>query len=575
MSRFRDLVLGRKDPTPAGNAAYADRQYMDLVDRIPIGISRPDGDRTRIAPPPSAFLTAGESSPEMPSVSGDTVIGRRRQDPAVATEEIAWKEIDALPADQQILQLRQLLIDHQDQVFRLRKQIGDLEQQISDLRLQRDQQTELVGQSRRFLLDLVHACPQSATLHLSGRGFPEEWTLAQMHAFLMESIAALASQSKSVAQMLEAERARWQQQLQDLQQVVFRLQSAPPVAAEAQAELDAVLEQIQQQQVALENLPAAAEPPAEPAIDLPDDLAAALPDTPVPVAPVGAIPPAGTVERDQQGRVREMVIVDMNEYQRLFDEDERAKELFHIIGTTGLSRASDLSDLEAVQTLFSNRSDLHKTLNKLASLGFLDVTESKAGVKGRPPTIYQISDRGKAMYRTLFTADPVPSEVERLVRIHSSLEHGFFIKDVARALQEHGFTVHSEREECTFNVQVDGAPRRVVYDLVAERQQEGAAEPEVVYIECEMGTQNDALFQEKCEKIYHHNPRAIYFVCPSDTVMTQKTAAQFDRWVKVRGGRKSVSGLTAHFTTLDLLRRRTRRDGAAADFWGCWNKKNF
>lgn len=591
MSRFRDLVTGKRDTTPKGSSVYANRQYMDVLSNIPIGISRPENDHNRVAPPPSALRALGTPSLMPSRISGETVIGKRRTEPLEGTDEINWKEIDALPAEQQILRLRQMAIEYQDQLFRLRKQVSEQEHRISDLRLQRDQQTETVNQSRTYLLNLVRTCPQSANLHLSGRGFPEEWTLDQMYAFLMESVTELASQAESAARSLEAERAHWQQKFTDLQEVVYRLQTEATGDA-ARAELEAVSAQVNAERTAIADAPL-------PDLVLPEGDAAGaslaaeaapgtLPAVDARTAPPAAAPPPGArttaapwgapAERDEQGRVREMVIVDLKEYERLFAEDERARVVLHAIGSTGLSRASDLADLPAIQTAFTtsnaqfNRSELHKSLSKIDSMGFLTATELKTGGKGRPPIIYQLNDRGRAMYRSLFGEDPVLSEAERLRKTHSSLEHGFFIKDVARALRDRGFEVFEERADCTFDVRVDGEDRRVVYDLVARRTVDGG-KVEQIFVECEMGTQTDELFLDKCEKIYHHNPEAMYFVCPSDSVMTQKTAVQFDRWVRTRG-RKTIRGLTAHFATLDMLRRKGK-SGSADDFWGCWNKKSF
>lgn len=601
MAGLRDLLQGKRDVTPRGSAAYAERQYMDLAARIPIGISRPEHDRNRIAPPPTMPVQAPMVGGRV--VTGDTVIGRRRHADNAPDMEIPWKDIDALPPDEQIRHLRQLVIDYQDRLFRARSEVAQLEQRLSDLRLQRDQQQDLLSQARGLLLRLVHAVPQSRDLHLSGRGFPEEWTLEQMHQFLAECIAQLTHDRDQLSAQLQTVQAEWQRRFADLSEVVYRLQQEQARGETAGSELADVVAQLAQAQAELSAQAAEAAPPPQSAAVQPGLQTPPPPQpgpAPVMLASPGAAasagrpaaphrassgtgadappPRFGVPERDESSRVREMVVVDLREYERFFAEDERARVLLQVIGSTGLCRAGDLAEVPEIRTAFASsstaqfsRSELHKTLSKLDAMGFLTASEVRTVGKGRPPTIYQLSDRGKLMYRTLFGADPVPSEAETLRKLHSSLEHGLFIKDVARALRERGFEVLEDRESCTFTVRVDGEERRVVYDLVARRQVEGK-EPEVLYIECEMGTQNAELFFDKCEKIFHHNPSAMYFVCPSDAVMTQKTAEMFDRWVRNRGGRKTVAGLKAYFTTLDLLRRRSYRDG---DFWGIWNKKSF
>lgn len=230
--------------------------------------------------------------------------------------------------------------------------------------------------------------------------------------------------------------------------------------------------------------------------------------------------------------------------------DDQQKKLILVIGSTGLAQIGDIFAHPEIGESFGGRHAVTARLNEIKNMGLLKSSQIKTGARGHMFIVFELSDKGVAIYRMLTGKDPVPSEVKLLTDAHGSLEHGYLIKVAAQILRDHNYTVHQDRKACTFYVDDEEGKRlRIVYDLVAEKP-----DGERIYIEVERGTHVDDDFYYKLDKIYRHT-QVMHFIAPNDRALHAGCKRKFNDWVLHHRGGKNNVDVEAYFTTIDRLKR--------------------
>lgn len=198
-----------------------------------------------------------------------------------------------------------------------------------------------------------------------------------------------------------------------------------------------------------------------------------------------------------------------------------------------------------------NQGTLSKKLKELDDLDVIEVEQINTGRKGGYENIYSLSDSGKQLYKIIFSANPVESEKERIRRQHTSLEHGYFIKTVAKELENKGYEVFDSPEDCIrrplMSLEEGDEKLRVEADLIINK-----ADTEYI-IECEMGTTSDSDMTKKLDKLILVTNVISFIMNNQDSL--NKTSAKVDKWI-TKKGRDNLKGYTFRFTTLDTLKKK-------------------
>jgi len=231
-----------------------------------------------------------------------------------------------------------------------------------------------------------------------------------------------------------------------------------------------------------------------------------------------------------------------------------------IIGQTGLSRNPDLRDFltnheEGSQIYVKGkRFDYQSLSNDVAILRdkgiLLDDKLSLGGNGGSSSMIiFELSDVGKQCFKMIFKDNPVIAEKRRIVEHHSSLEHGYLIKDSSKIFREMGMTVHTDLSKVTFKID---SKTRKVFDFLVEDK-----DGKTMHIEVERGTHTKEDFFYALDKIYQIT-KEFYFITPNETVKTKKTKQMFFSWVTERLGGIQKADVILNITTIDTLRKKPK-----------------
>lgn len=248
----------------------------------------------------------------------------------------------------------------------------------------------------------------------------------------------------------------------------------------------------------------------------------------------------------------------------LFIETDRYLENFpdeckftlEVIGRTGVSRNAELkNEMEQLEEgkkyFFPNNhyeyGYLNNAVKTLKDRQFITSKEINLGARGYKFLVYELTDIGKAVYYKFTQQQPVEAEMHKMLGDHKSLEHGYLIREVANEFRAKHYTVHEDRESCTYKLE-DG--KRKVFDLVIEK------DGQKQHIEVERGTHNDDDFFKAMDKIYQITSE-FYFVAPNEKILYQVTKGKVFKWITDRlGGFENAKGkMKMHFSTIEKIKK--------------------
>ncbi len=175
---------------------------------------------------------------------------------------------------------------------------------------------------------------------------------------------------------------------------------------------------------------------------------------------------------------------------------------------------------------------------------------------------YKLGELGKAVFRCLFVKEPVEAEMDVLVRNHSTLEHGYGIRQTAQLFSAMPyFTGRNARIEYLTRTKKiflkTGEHTSYIPDIAVYYEKEGR-DPIVAYYEYETGACTEQEFLAKCNKMdfLHRN---LLIVVPNAEAK-RVTIEKFKAWrAKVRDGTFPLDHkVELHLSTYEEIRRRKK-----------------
>lgn len=194
--------------------------------------------------------------------------------------------------------------------------------------------------------------------------------------------------------------------------------------------------------------------------------------------------------------------------------------VIYAMGAFGVSTREDITDKIAnVFTIRISPSEFTNFIPTLEVMGIL-VTHSIPSARSSNFHAYELTRKGLKWYSYLFDDELMPSEVLRMKKDHDNVEHGYFIKETKKVLQEIGYhNVTMDRLKNTIPL----GDRQWIPDIVCE-----SPAGQKIYIEVEHGnhTQND--MDDKINKSTYVT-KELYFIV-KDNEAQKVISEQISRW---------------------------------------------
>lgn len=220
-------------------------------------------------------------------------------------------------------------------------------------------------------------------------------------------------------------------------------------------------------------------------------------------------------------------------------------DIMEAIGTEGYAKSNDI--LNWIDNKSPNKYAKSNVLNSLTTLKKMNIiTAENVSTGYRRFQIFKFSQKGEEMFKAYFKKEPVESEIDRIIRDHDNVIHGYTIKDACELLLNyHNCTdVNMNRQEVSIKL-----PNGETYipDIVATKEN-----GEKMYIEVELGNTPQKDFNNKCSKMLQVT-KNLYFVTDVDETIRKKLEGQVSMWILSMGGKEKIAGTTVYLTTMTQL----------------------
>ncbi|MGU8833475.1 hypothetical protein ACSW8S_19200 (plasmid) [Clostridium perfringens] len=435
-------------------------------------------------------------------------------------------EIERMKSEEQLVELKRLLTMSEDEKKELKDKIIKLQNEVSELGVEKARYEYIAATYRSMVEKIVKIMPYYQEIEFTGIGTPEQWKdkkLVEVFVTCVEKIKLDVNQKSKEIEKLKS-------------QVVSSSNKSSDTKKPSSSTIDDIeipdINDDMLNQINIDN--------ENNSIDIFDNDFPEIEE--------------GDVLEDNYNPIE---VESLQKYVDKLNDDEHLKVILETIGETGISRVVDLKETDRFKNTFVNsngefnQGTLSKKLKVLEDLGVLIVEKINTGRKGGNENIYSLSDIGINLYRYVFSAKPVESEKESIRRQHTSLEHGYFIKTVAKELENKGYEVFDSHEDCIRKpllANADGDEKlRVEADLIIKKD-----DSEYI-IECEMGTTSDSDMTKKLEKLILVTNVISFIMNNQDSL--NATSAKVDKWI-TKKGRNNLKGYTFRFTTIDTLKKR-------------------
>lgn len=220
-------------------------------------------------------------------------------------------------------------------------------------------------------------------------------------------------------------------------------------------------------------------------------------------------------------------------------------DIMEAIGTQGFAKSNDI--LNWIDNKSPNKYAKSNVLNSLTTLKKMNIlTAENVSTGYRRFQIFKFSQKGEEMFRAYFKKEPVESEIDKIIRDHDNVVHGYTIKDACELLINYHNCVYAtmDRQEVTIKL-----PNGETYipDIIAEKEN-----GEKMYIEVELGNTPQKDFNNKCSKMLQVT-KNLYFVTDVDETIRKKLEGQVSMWILSMGGKEKIAGTTVYLTTMTQL----------------------
>lgn len=220
-------------------------------------------------------------------------------------------------------------------------------------------------------------------------------------------------------------------------------------------------------------------------------------------------------------------------------------DIMEAIGTEGFAKSNDI--VNWIEKKSPNKYAKSNILNSLTTLKKMNIlTAENVSTGYRRFQIFRFSPKGEEMFRAYFKREPVESEIDKIIRDHDNVVHGYTIKDACELLINYHNCVYAtmDRQEVTIKL-----PNGETYipDIIAEKEN-----GEKMYIEVELGNTPQKDFNAKCTKMLQVTNN-LYFITDTDETMRKKLEGQVSMWILSMGGKEKITGTTIYLTTMTQL----------------------
>ena len=215
------------------------------------------------------------------------------------------------------------------------------------------------------------------------------------------------------------------------------------------------------------------------------------------------------------------------------------------IGEQGISKYSEIENWVIKEDPNVKKGIVRSSTQELTSLQVLDRQYIHTPLNSKS-MVFCLSDIGKRIYFISFHQKPVLSEMEKIIREHDNLDHGYGILDAHKILEDSGIYDAVSSFNRTKAIPVPGGNGKVyVPDLIGQK---GKIKD---YYEYEMGTHTQTDFNAKCNKMVKLM-RTLNFIAPNKEILLQKIKPKIDGWIKDRGT-TSLKNIQVRATTVKAL----------------------
>lgn len=517
MADLFDFMLGKKD------------------DKRPV--TKTEDEKTNY----SIFMPVGVYDGSEDDVPPKNNEGKSDSTPSSRREDFSFYDTEKLSNDEQLVLLKRELVEQEDEVKRLHAKISDLQNKNNALLVEKSRYEYIKNSYRTMLETIVNIMPYYQEIEFTGIGVPEQWKDKELVEFFIKCINDI--------------KVKYNKSLKDIES--YKTKLANSVASNTQNNVPK--DDVQPKQGTITDMGID--------IDIPDDLenelfnsnnsSKDLFDKDIDIDLNISDDDIPDIDMDSS-TISNIGNEHLVKYKEKLDDDASLKTILETIGSTGLSRIVDLKELERLKNHFTaangefSQGLLSKKIQILLDMSILDKETINTGRKGGYEHIYSLGELGVSLYKMLFNKAPVENEKEAVKRQHTSLEHGYFIKTVAKELIAKDYTVYDSPADCVkkpiVSKEAGDENLRVEADLIAVK-----GDTEFI-IECEMGTTSDSDMSKKLDKLVLVTKVISFIMNNNDSL--NATSSKVDKWISKNGGPKNFKGYTFRFTTIDTFKKR-------------------
>lgn len=220
-------------------------------------------------------------------------------------------------------------------------------------------------------------------------------------------------------------------------------------------------------------------------------------------------------------------------------------DILEAVGKTGAAKSTDITDY--VFNTLNREYNKSNVQNSLATLKKMNVLSAEAiAVGAKRFQLFKFTQKGLEMFRAYFKIEPVESEVDKIIRDHDNVDHGYAIKETAEALLTYHECTEAIMDRALVSVKLEGG-KTYIPDIIATKK-DGSK----MYVEVELGNTPQKDFNDKCKKMLQVT-KEIYIITDVEDKLKNKIESQVSMFILAMGGKDKMQGVTFHLSTINQL----------------------
>lgn len=223
-------------------------------------------------------------------------------------------------------------------------------------------------------------------------------------------------------------------------------------------------------------------------------------------------------------------------------------DILEVIGSTGCSTSNDIIDnLSKKNKDYENSKIKSSILNAISSLVKMAMlTQQSVSTGFKRFNISKLSNKGEIIYQKHFNNSPVESEIDKIIRDHDNIQHGYTIRETRDLLLSKWKCKSANMNRSEISIKL---PNNHTYipDIIAVHPKGYK-----MYVEVELGNTPQKDFNDKCNKMIEVT-KHLYFVTDIESTISKKLEQQISTWILQSGGKDKVKGVTIYIATTTQL----------------------